>query len=163
MDERLKWGAALVVLGVALGVSGAMLLAGSASAPLSTLFITHAYGEQRKGYIHKGVDIRAPEGTPLRAPFAGIVGHWQSDRAGLGLSLTSPEGVSLRLMHLSAYSVPDGEPVEAGDLIGLSGATGVDIDGKPVFAHVHLETLVNGQHRDPVELFPSWPWAGRVA
>lgn len=122
------------------------------------LVITSPYGKDRASGKHKGVDIRAPKRTPIKAPFDGIVGHWQSDRAGYALTLLTPDGLSIRFMHLSAYSTPNDELVNAGDLLGLSGNSGVTYLGKPLAPHIHLEVLKNGKHLDPVKAFPSWPW-----
>lgn len=147
--------------GALLGLAGAVayqLLLGQRP-PLDRLLITSEFGP-RKGHQHNGVDLRAPEGTPIRAPFDGVVGHFgsPSKRSGYGLSLTSPDGRAVRLMHLAAYTAPEGEQVDAGDLLGLSGRSGVDREGRPLPPHIHLETLINGAHVDPVKAFPDWPW-----
>jgi len=140
---------------VAVGVA---LLAKGDQPPLTELKVTSAYGP-RKGHTHNGVDIRAPIGTPIRAPWPGTVGVWQSDRAGRALTLSPPGKITLRLMHLSAYSVPDGAEVDAGDLLGLSGDTGLGPDGRRVPPHIHLEVLKEGRPVDPRLAFPDWPWA----
>jgi len=128
-------------------------LKGDPPAPLDRLVITSPYGAPRESGLHGGVDIRAPEGTPIRAPFDGVFGHFRADRPGFGGSLSTQDGTTILLGHLSAYCRPDGDWVEAGDILALSGKTG-HTNGP----HVHLEALRHGVRVDPVALFPDWPW-----
>ena len=75
--------------------------------------------------IHKGMDFRAPMGTVVRASNSGVVvlarqlyyeGNCVIIDHGLGLYTLS--------MHFSRIDVHEGQRVEAGDKLGLSGATG---------------------------------------
>jgi len=95
-----------------------------------TAAATNSFGERRTfngqlASIHKGMDFRAIEGTPVRAANRGVVvlarplyyeGNCVVIDHGLGLFTIS--------MHLSQIAVREGQPVATGDLLGLSGATG---------------------------------------
>src|SRR5690606_13720824 len=93
--------------------------------------ISGVYGSQRiyngtPRSPHSGLDVAAPNGTPIRAPAAGVVTF-----ADPGLYLTGGtvlldhgHGVSSNFLHLSKIDVAVGERVEAGQVIGQVGATG---------------------------------------
>lgn len=78
------------------------------------------------GAPHSGMDIAAAEGTPVRAPAAGLVTF-----ADPGLYLTGGTvvldhgfGVSSNFLHLSRIDVRVGQRVEQGQTLGAVGATG---------------------------------------
>jgi murein DD-endopeptidase MepM/ murein hydrolase activator NlpD len=81
-------------------------------------------GEPRQP--HYGVDIAAPEGTPVGAPAAGIVTLAARDMVLTGgtIVIDHGQGLSSTLMHLSAVLVPVGRFVEQGEIVGKVGATG---------------------------------------
>lgn len=75
---------------------------------------------------HSGMDIAAKNGTPVRAPAAGIVTF-----ADPGLYLTGGTvlidhgaGVSSNFLHLSRIDVRVGQRIEQGETLGAVGATG---------------------------------------
>lgn len=74
---------------------------------------------------HLGVDIAAPEGTPIRAPAGGVVslvGDFYLD-GGFTL-LDHGQGVSTCYVHQSQRMVKEGDIVKRGQVIGLIGQTG---------------------------------------
>lgn len=84
------------------------------------------FGAARYGggfHLHKGVDIVAPTGTTIRAPFDGYA-HTSSN--GLGGSVVFVVGShgTVYNAHLSGYTERSTGPVSAGDPIGLVGSTG---------------------------------------
>lgn len=101
--------------------------------------------------IHKGVDIKAAPGEPIKAPADGVVVEATDvyqGKPGWGkvVVIRHRNGVITRYAHLGDYSVKRGDHVQAGDIIGEVGATGV-VTGP----HLHFETLVNGEPVDPVK------------
>ena len=75
---------------------------------------------------HSGMDIAAGQGTPVRAPAAGVVSFVASDLylTGGTLVLDHGHGVSSNFLHLSRIDVQIGDAVKQGDVIGTVGATG---------------------------------------
>jgi len=78
------------------------------------------------GSGHSGMDIAAPNGTPVKAPAAGVVTFAGPDLylTGGTLLLDHGYGVSSNFLHLSRIDVKVGDRVEQGQVIGAVGATG---------------------------------------
>jgi len=78
------------------------------------------------GTPHSGLDIAAPNGTPVRAPAAGIVTFANPDMylSGGTLLLDHGFGISSNFLHLSRIDVKVGQRVEQGEVIAAVGATG---------------------------------------
>jgi murein DD-endopeptidase MepM/ murein hydrolase activator NlpD len=78
------------------------------------------------GAGHSGMDIAAPNGTPIKAPAAGVVTFATPDLylTGGTLLLDHGFGVSSNFLHLSRIDVKVGDVVEQGQVIGAVGATG---------------------------------------
>ncbi|MEL1264766.1 M23 family metallopeptidase [Pseudoxanthomonas putridarboris] len=78
------------------------------------------------GAGHSGMDIAAPNGTPVKAPAGGVVTFAAPDLylTGGTLLLDHGHGVSSNFLHLSRIDVKVGDRVEAGQVIGAVGATG---------------------------------------
>jgi peptidoglycan hydrolase CwlO-like protein len=74
-------------------------------------------------HLHAGVDVLAPLGTPIRAPFAGTARASQNSLGGLAVYVYGAMGYVYNA-HLSAYSSSSNGPVQAGDVIGYVGSTG---------------------------------------
>ncbi len=112
--------------------------------PIPVLFgvsvqnLTKNYGEPRAGHSHIGLDIMAPEGTPIVSPTDAVVtstGVWSG--AGNYVSTAAPGGERFVYMHLSEIAdLEDGDVLKVGDLIGYVGHTGNAIASAP---HLHFE------------------------
>lgn len=103
--------------------------------------------------FHPGVDFRAPEGTPLYAPCAGIA-HTYPNAGGAGnmVSIEGPGGWTVNMDHLSQFAFDGPVEVDAGDLVGWSGSTG-NVTGP----HLHMELRpppVNGQRQPVIDPLP---------
>jgi len=97
---------------------------------------------------HGGMDIAAPEGTPIYAPANGYV--IESDDyffSGKCIFLGHGEGLQTFYAHLSKIDVTAGEFVTRGQKIGEVGAT-----GRVTGAHLHWSVGLNRTWVDP-ELF----------
>lgn len=109
------------------------------------------YGEKRSwaGREHKGIDIAMEVGTPVQAPFDGMVYYVAYDRpeAGTYVEVVSSDGsTGLRLLHLSEVLVSPGDRISKGQVIAKSGNTfgkakRPDGSSWSSGAHLHVETL----------------------
>ncbi|AJE04878.1 M23 family metallopeptidase [Geobacter pickeringii] len=91
--------------------------------------------------FHRGIDIAAPEGTPVRVTRRGRVVH-AGIHGGHGLTvIVEHDGGDKTLYgHNSALKVRLGEELEAGAVIALSGNT-----GRSTGPHVHYEVWPGGK------------------
>lgn len=78
------------------------------------------------GAGHSGMDIAAPNGTPVKAPAGGMVTFAAPALylTGGTLLLDHGHGISSNFLHLSRIDVKVGDRVEPGQVIGAVGATG---------------------------------------
>lgn len=95
--------------------------------------------------FHSGLDIRAERGTQVRAPAAGTVAFAGTQQE-YGITVVLDHGNDIRTVygHLSQMAVKQGDRVERGVLLGLSGNT-----GRSSGPHLHYEILVKGQPVNP--------------
>ena len=116
--------------------------------------IEERFGERRDpryGSVtfHKGVDIRAPRGTKVRAVAAGRVVHARWLRGYGNLVILDHGGGYYTLMgHLDRMEVVEGDDVEAGEVVGLVGDTG-SLKG----AYLYFEIREGGRAVDPEAWF----------
>ena len=103
--------------------------------------------------IHRGVDLEVPEGTRVRAMNDGRV-RFAGMMSGYGNVVWLEHGRNVLSLyaHLSRIEVARGEQVDAGAVIGLSGATG-DVTGP----HLHFEVWRWGREVHPVPLLGGRP------
>ncbi len=125
---------------------------GSFRAPVPAT-ATDSFGTRRMfngklASVHKGADFRAATGTPVRASNSGTVvlarplyyeGNCVIIDHGMGLFTLS--------MHFSRIDVREGQHVNAGERLGLSGAT-----GRVTGPHLHWAVRWQGAYLDPVKL-----------
>src|SRR5437870_3500269 len=89
------------------------------------------------GGQHRGIDIGAAEGTPVRAPADGTVTFAGSvPGAGKTIAIETPFGYSATLLHLGSIAVSRGAPVREGLIVGTTGAEsfvyfGLRVAGNP--------------------------------
>lgn len=98
---------------------------------------------------HSGVDIRLPEGTPVRAIAAGSVA-FSGERFFGGRSVVLDHGGGLFSVyyHLLEAAVEEGRRVEKGELIGAVGSS-----GRATGPHLHFGVRAAGGRIDPSLLF----------
>lgn len=116
---------------------------------VSTFFDNIVEFGPAKGKKHGGLDLAAPEGTPIYAPMDGKVSRVYSQEAGGNvLVVDHPGGYRTVYAHLDSALVKVGETVKQGQQIARSGSSGV-VSGP----HLHWEVLRNGTKIDPLDLF----------
>jgi murein DD-endopeptidase MepM/ murein hydrolase activator NlpD len=95
---------------------------------------------------HPGVDIAASLGTPVRAAGGGIVEAAGTDAAyGLFVLLRHSGGYETMYGHASRLLVHEGDSVQAGQVIALSGSS-----GRSTAPHLHFEIRRAGRSLDPL-------------
>jgi murein DD-endopeptidase MepM/ murein hydrolase activator NlpD len=111
--------------------------------------ITGAFGEQRPGHIHAGIDIAAGEGTPIHAADAGRVVLMQGVGASGGYGnytcVQHTATMSTCYAHQSRFATSVGASVSQGQVIGYVGNTGHSFG-----AHLHFEVRVGGSPVNPL-------------
>lgn len=98
---------------------------------------------------HAGMDIAAPEGTPVKASSDGIVTLAAPDLFYSGNVVILDHGYGLHTIyaHLKEMHVKDGDAVKQGDIIGLVGKT-----GRATGPHLHWGASLNGTKFNPPSL-----------
>ena len=96
---------------------------------------TSCFG-QRWGVLHAGLDLAAPENTPIHAAGAGTVveAGWAYSGYGISVVIDHGNGYLTHYAHQNKVAVKVGQKVSAGQLIGYEGSTG-DSTGP----HLHFE------------------------
>lgn len=113
--------------------------------------ITSTFGHRENPFsgegveTHKGVDIRAALGSPVKAMARGEV-EFAGLRGGFGncIMLKHGNGFETLYGHLSKILVSVGEKIEIGQQIGNVGST-----GRSTGPHLHYEVHKNGEKIDP--------------
>lgn len=97
--------------------------------------------------FHKGVDISADPGKPVKASADGIV--VQASRLGeygRAIQISHGYGVTTLYGHLHEIDVKPGDHVKRGDIIGTVGKT-----GRATGYHLHYEVRLNNRSQDPLQ------------
>ena len=94
---------------------------------------------------HPGLDIAVPVGTMVRASGGATVNQIGDDpEYGYYVLLDHPEEYQTMYGHLSRIIVTDGQTLQAGEVIGLSGNS-----GRSTAPHLHFEIRQRGTSLDP--------------
>lgn len=128
--------------------------AGPFSRPIALEFVTSAPFGQKRSYnggpvsgFHAGQDFAAPEGAPVYAAAAGTVVLAEPLIVrGNAVIVDHGAGLYSGYWHLSGIEVLEGQTVQAGDLIGLVGTTGLSTG-----AHLHWELRLHGVAVNPLQ------------
>jgi len=101
------------------------------------------YGDWR---FHYGVDLSAPQGTPIIATRGGVVSTaaYEAGGAGYYVNINHLDGFVTRYMHMTHFIVREGQKVQAGEVIGYCGSTGGSTG-----PHLHFGVYYNGVAVNP--------------
>jgi murein DD-endopeptidase MepM/ murein hydrolase activator NlpD len=132
--------------------------------------ITSSFGQREdpvtrngEGEFHRGIDISAPRGTPIRAAADGIVKSAAMEN-GYGREVILDHGHNLETCyaHMSGFAVMAGQTVVRGQVIGYVGVSGrttganlhyeVRIHNTPVNPHKYLRATLSGMDSESVGL-----------
>jgi len=113
----------------------------------------------KRVFEHSGTDIRAPQGSPVKAANSGYVGR--AKRCTLAscysyILLIHNGNLSSLYGHLSKIIVTEDQYVNKGDIIGYSGGTPGMVGSGPFVtgAHLHFEVRLNGIPVDGMNYLP---------
>ena len=107
---------------------------------------------------HSGIDIRAAQGTTLRAAAAGYVARVKYDGSTnyAYIMIIHADGFSTVYGHVSAVSVSQDDYVSSGQVIGKTGGT-PRTAGAGAFStgpHLHFEVRKDGIPVNPLDYLP---------
>jgi hypothetical protein len=132
--------------------SKAMVSATPSIMPLANYRLSSRFGYRLSPFgggsdFHKGLDLVAPVGTPVRSPAEGLVlsSDWSINGYGLMVTIDHGFGLLTRYAHLSESLVSPGQKVARGEVVAKVGNT-----GRSTGPHLHFETLVGGIQIDPL-------------
>jgi murein DD-endopeptidase MepM/ murein hydrolase activator NlpD len=111
--------------------------------------IVRGYEQPSNPYAsgHRGIDIGAPVGTPVKAAAPGVV-HFAGKVAGsLFVSIDHDGGLQTTYSWVSEIDTKKGATVQKGDVIALSG-TGHPGSTEPT--HLHFGVKKDGEYVDPM-------------
>jgi murein DD-endopeptidase MepM/ murein hydrolase activator NlpD len=96
---------------------------------------------------HMGIDLAAPEGSPIHVPREGVV-RFAGKAGGYGqlVIVDHGEGLETRYAHCGSLEVRAGEQVATGQRVASVGAT-----GRATGPHLHFEVRQRGVPVDPQE------------
>lgn len=127
---------------ITMQVKAFMLQVIPSGSPLKETVVSDSYGyrihpvsKQRK--FHRGIDFRAPMRTPVYTTADGVVKYVQNnDRGGFGkvIMIMHNYGFETIYAHLDVSKVKVGDVVKKGQIIGLSGNSGISTG-----PHLHYE------------------------
>lgn len=98
---------------------------------------------------HQGIDIAGKVGNPLYAALSGVIQQVGNNK-GMGnfLKMLADNGDTFTYGHANAFGVKPGQRVNAGDILGQLGNSGVSTG-----PHLHFMSSKNGAYFNPMDLF----------
>lgn len=119
--------------------------------PCSYVMVSSRFGNRDQptagaSTYHQGIDLSAPEGTPIYASRTGVItAKTSSKSAGYYITINHGDGFSSVYMHMSRFAnVSVGQAVSAGQVIGYVGSTGISTGN-----HLHFGIMYNGSYVNP--------------
>jgi murein DD-endopeptidase MepM/ murein hydrolase activator NlpD len=111
-------------------------------------------------FEHPAIDIRAAQGTPIKAPAAGYVARvkFAGDKSYAFIMLIHNNGFSTVYGHVSQPLVQEEQLVTKGQIIGMTGglAGSVGAGNLSTGPHLHLEVRLDGIPVDPLHYLPPY-------
>lgn len=125
---------------------------------ISAQFMDANYPFKKQIGNHKGIDVPAPQGTVIHSPRTAVVGKIKAPTSESYAYVVLVHGNNIMTVygHVSEVFVEEGQLVQEGDIIALTGgAVGSHGAGWATTGpHLHFEVYKNGRHINPLELLP---------
>jgi len=95
---------------------------------------------------HRGIDIAAPFGTPIRAPADGTITFAGWVAGSMFMTIDHGDGVKTTYSWLSGFAVSKGAAVHRGEVVAYTGHGHPEVPTP----HLHFGVRVNGVYVDPL-------------
>ncbi len=110
-------------------------------------------GKRQTYDSHNGTDLSIARGTPVLAAASGHVVRVVSEfhRGGLKVAIDHGDGLITSSAHLARALVREGQPVKRGEVIAISGYSGMDsvVTFPWGIPHIHFNVWLDGESIDP--------------
>ena len=138
-----------VLVALQVGVQPALAWAWPADGPVLRPFVLG--DDPYAGGQHRGTDIGAPAGTPVRAPISGSVSFAGTvPTGGRTITIRTADGYAVTLQRLGSYSVARGGEVAEGDVVASVG------DAAEPYVYLGVRKADNPDgYVDPLVLLPA--------
>lgn len=117
----------------------------------SATYGNHMHPVEKTMVFHNGIDIPAPEGTPVLAADRGTVAEiGDNETDGNYVILNHGGGIQTFYSVLFGFAegLAEGDTVQQGDAIGYVGST-----GEATGNHLHFSLIIDGGYIDPTNVF----------
>ena len=117
---------------------------------ISSIFGLRRFFNEQERRPHNGLDIAAPQGTPIKAAADGtVIDAGNFFFSGNMIYLDHGQGIITLYAHLSKIKVKPGDAIKQGQIIGYVGHT-----GRVTGPHLHFAVFANQTLIDPVFMLP---------
>lgn len=117
---------------------------------ISSIFGLRRFFNEQARRPHSGLDIAAPQGTPIKAVAAGkVIESGNFFFSGNMVYIDHGKGLISLYAHMYEIKVKTGDEITEGQIIGSVGET-----GRVTGPHLHLAVLLNQTTVDPLLLLP---------
>lgn len=157
LDRRIANATSLITASTTMGptgpLTGGQLMNPVPGARLSSMFGLRRAPTAGASTNHKGIDLAAPNGTPILAAGAGTVTFAGSlGSAGNVVEIDHGGGLKTKYFHMASFLVQRGSIVQAGQRIGAVGST-----GRSTGNHLHFEVVKDGEKQNPLAFISGSP------
>ncbi|VAW54173.1 Phage lysin, 1,4-beta-N-acetylmuramidase or lysozyme  len=117
---------------------------------ISSIFGLRRFFNEQSRRPHSGLDIAAPQGTPIKAIESGtVIESGDFFFSGNMVYLDHGQGLISLYAHMHTINVKFGDKIKKGQIIGTVGET-----GRVTGPHLHLAIIANQTLVDPLQFLP---------
>lgn len=117
---------------------------------ISSIFGLRRFFNNQARRPHSGLDIAAPQGTPIKAAESGtVIDSGNFFFSGNMVYIDHGQGLISLYAHMYTLNVQPGDTIKKGQIIGTVGET-----GRVTGPHLHMSVIANETTIDPLLLMP---------